>query len=480
MTQKIVIPKIERNGEAIVLPANLKLDDAIKALMNQQKAEEQEVQLQFDFNENFVWDGAYAFAKVMEKRYGFVFGKTEHSWFGDHPPQLVGIETSLGHTEYVSWGHFTVPAVKGGVFFTQMNVKNNSLTFRFICKCKQKYSEEVHSLEKEVRAYLKNHSVYKGKAISIRFKGDDGEPLLQMGIFAPVTGTAPSPVFLDLSKAREHELIFPADVENAIRTNLFTPIERMDEARRIGVPIKRGILLAGDFGVGKTLTAYIAAQKATSRGITYVYCTHPQEFPDIMRFAAQYSPALVFCEDVDRIVPLDRDEGVDALINIVDGIESKSREIITVFTTNEIKNVHKSLLRPGRMDAVIPVHRPDSYAVQRLIRIYCGQYLEEEADLTSVGKLLADNIPAVIREVCERSKLAALRHTPEGDPLKWITSKDLEEAATTMKMQLDLLNTKDEEPKTDEVRATEAIAASIARVADSLLLKQKEFTYYGE
>lgn len=451
---------VERHGEKIILPTGMKTKDAIVALQRQEKYDNEVVQLDFEFN-YFVWDGAYALAKVMQEKYGFVFGETQYSFFGKQPPQLIGIETSLGKVEQVPWGKFSVPGIEEGFFTTGYAVKEGKLLFKFSATVKHMYEDEIKALRNKVQEFLDKHSIYKGKAISVRFTNDDGESLLE-------NDEIPTPKFIDVSKARESELVFPAEVDDAVRTNLFTPIERLQECREAGIPIKRGVLLAGDFGVGKTLTAYVAAQKAVKHGITYVYCQKPQEFPDVMRFAAQYAPALVFCEDVDRIVPLDRDKSVDELINIVDGVETKNSEIITVFTTNAIKNVNRALLRPGRMDAVIPVHRPDADAVQKLIRNYAGKYLPVDSDLSQVGETLKDTIPAVIREVCERAKLAALKLLPTGHRLKMIPVQALEESARTMKMQLELLSSQDRTPKSDDVQAVEQVAGAIHAIAQAI------------
>jgi transitional endoplasmic reticulum ATPase len=463
--ETVHVAEVVRHGEKIILPKGMSTQTGIDTLTRQLKYDNEVVQMVFDFD-YFVWDGAYALSQVMQKRYGFVFGKTEHGFFGSTPPSLVGIEVNKGETVQVPWGQFTAPSIKDAIFTCSFQMKDGKLNFRFIVKCKHMYETEIKKLRDEVELYLREHSIYKGKAISIRFTTDDGKELIS-------NGAIPTPKFLDLSKAVEEDLIFSKKVDDAIKTNLFTILERPDLARKAGIPIKRGILLAGDYGVGKTLTAYVAAQKAIKSGFTYLYCEKPEEFSSVMRFAAQYAPALVFCEDVDRIAPLKRDKAVDELINIIDGVETKNTEIVTVFTTNLIKDVNPSLLRPGRMDAVIPVYRPDAEAVERLVWSYCGQFLPKNADLTQVGELLADNIPSVIREVCERSKLSALRLLPKGQELKTIPVPALVESATTMKMQLDLLSNRSVAPKKDRVIAVEKVAQAIDQLAIAVALSNK-------
>lgn len=459
--EAVHIAEVVRHGEKIILPTGMKTKDAITSLQRQLKYDEEVVALNFEFD-YFVYDGAYALAQVMKARYGFVFGETTYSfWEGRKPPQLIGIETSRGVTEHVPWGKFTIPAIEEGSFECGYAVKEGRIIFKLIVTCKHMFEEEIKALRDGIEEYLKTHSIYKGKAFSVRFTDEAGQKLIDQGVL-------PTPKFLDLSKSREHELVFPKAVDEAITTNLFTPIDRIDEVRKLGVPIKRGILLAGKFGVGKTLTAYVAASKAVKKNITYIYCQNPQEFADVMRFAVTYAPALVFCEDVDRIIPLNRDKSVDQLVNIIDGVETKNSEIITVFTTNEIQNINKVLLRPGRMDAVIRIDCPDKEAVIRLMHNYAGNWIKQGTDLSKVGDLLAGNIPAVISEVCQRSKLSAIRLLKEGEDLKFIPAAAFEEAATTMKMQLELLETTTPAPKGEQAAAVHAVAASLESIAGAL------------
>lgn len=428
--KKVHIAEVVRHGEKIVLPSDMDIKDAISTLQRREAYESEMVEINHDFPA-FVWDGAYALSKVMEERYGWVTGEAQ--WGGmfgmeKEPPQLIGVEVNYGKSVQVPFGKFRVPSVKHGEFFAEVRKRDNRFYFKLRAVVQRQHEGEVQKLRDQVADYLQGHSIYRGKAISMKFNDSAGQPL-----------ALPTPQFLDLSMVREDELVFPHDVDDSIRTNLFTPIERMDEARSLKVPIKRGVMFVGDYGVGKTLCAYVAAKKSVKHRITFIYCQDPKEFAGVMRFAAQYSPAVVFCEDIDRVAPNQRDAAVDEITLIMDGVETKSCEIITVLTTNEVKRVNEALLRPGRLDAVIEIRRPDAEAAQRLIRLYGRHLVRENEDLTRAGELLAGNIPAVIREVVERSKLAALRRLSVGVPLDHVPAVALEESAKTMKMQIELL-----------------------------------------
>jgi len=310
------------------------------------------------------------------------------------------------------------------------------MVFTISVTTKRKHEPDVKALCLLVRQYLKEHSIYKGKAVKIRFRDDKGD-LLPM----------PEPKFLDVDGIGPTDLIYSKLVTEAIETNVFTPLTRLEDCAEAGIDFKRGVLLAGDFGTGKTLAMRVAAYLATMNGITYVYCARADELAYAVEFAVQYSHgngAVVACEDIDRVLTGERSFSMDELLNIVDGLDSKRTKVMVILTTNAVENINPAMIRPGRLDAVIEVTRPDAEAVERLLRHYGLGVIDPDADLTEVSRVLAGNIPAVIAEVVKRSKLAALKRAPKGTSVVTVDADALQESADTMEMQLRLLKGKAE------------------------------------
>lgn len=450
---KVVVAEVVRHGEKITIPDKMKISDAILVLTRRMQYDEEMVLINHKFD-CFVWDGAYALYKAMEKKYGWASAEAQWGWFGPQLPQLIGVEVERGKIVQIPWGTFRVAALENAELTSGYTQKDGRMVFQFSAKVKRKFEDDINELRSLVKEFVQTHSIYKGKAIAIKFRDSEGDRM-----------EMPEPTFLNLEGVKEGELIFPEDVDHAIRTNLFTPIERIEDARKLRVPIKRGILLVGDFGVGKTLSAYVAAKKAVENRITFVYCQDAREFSEVMRFATQYSPAVVFCEDIDKVAPAGEAHSaeVDDIINTMDGVDTKNHEIISVLTTNEVKKVNLALIRPGRLDAVVHVRRPDSVAVQRLVRLYGGDLIAEKEDLSEVGRLLADNIPAVIREVVERSKLSALRLSEPGKLPRKIPAEALVESSKTMNMQLELLRKQHEKQPGDVEKVAYIVGRQIAQ-----------------
>lgn len=437
VTRTVDVADIKYHGEQLTIPVGMNVDGAID-LLKRRKAYEAETTA---FSEKFnvlPFDGANALNEVLRQKYGWAQATATPSFFGPQPPQLLSIEVAPNVHKQVPWGRFSLPNLaEGGYIECDVQNQNGRYVFAVSAKVRRMDESAVRSLFADIRAYLKTGSIYMGQAIKIRFRDDDGD-VLRM----------PEPTFLDTKKTDPNALIFSKDVMNAVQTNLFTPILRAHDCIKNGIPIKRGVLLGGTFGTGKTMAAAVAARHAVDTGITYLYIARSDELAEGIEFAKQYqSPAcVIFCEDVDRVTDGERDIELDEILNILDGVDTKSANIITVLTTNDLNAINAAMLRPGRLDAVIDVVPPDAEAIEKLVRFYAGDTLAPDADLKKVGEVLAGNIPAVVAEVVKRAKLVQLRLQPKGTMVGRIDEEAFVEAAKTMQAQVQLLRERSAKP----------------------------------
>lgn len=420
---KVSVADIQKFGEKLIIPTGMSISEAIDLLQRRLKYETEEVTINATFPA-FPWDGANAFDHVLTERYGWA--PVSSSFF--NPAQLIEIEVGYGVFKKVPWGQFKLPKVTGTLQTGVATDNNGLMCFRLQATVLRQHEEEINAICDLVRKRLETHSIYRGKAVSIRFFNDDGEKLKM-----------PTPKFMNT--AMKERPIYSRHIEDAIETNLHTPIERVEDCVKNGISVKRGVLLAGVFGTGKTLTASEAAWRAEQKGVTFIYVQRADELAEAIKFSKHYEkPATVlFCEDIDRSLDGDRSIKMDDILNTVDGVESKNRNLITILTTNNIDGIHPAMLRPGRLDAIIEVTPPDAEAVERLLRANGGTAIDASEDLTEAGKVLAGSIPAVITEVVKRAKLHQLRHQPAGTKVTKLTGEALLESAKTMRNQVDLL-----------------------------------------
>ena len=426
--QKVVVAEIVHLGEKMVLPTGMTYTSAIDLLQRRMKYEEEDTRMTAIF-ETFPWDGAAALKRALDKHYGWAIAEKTPSMFGDQPPQLIEIAIDAkGGKINVPWGRFSLPGIVG---WLETGYGRNQFSLSGIFK--RKHEAEVNALFQRVREELKEKSLYRGKAFRMRWLDDDGD-----------LKNIPDVNFIETDDIDEGMLIFSSHVNAAVRTNLFTPISRVRELSSNNIPVKRGILLGGTFGTGKSMAAKVASKFAVEAGVTFVYVQRAKELKYAIEFARKYQdPAcVIFCEDIDRETDGERDVEMDDLLNIIDGIDSKTMNLFVVLTTNNLDGINAAMLRPGRLDAVIEVTPPDAEAVERLLRSYGGGSISSKEDLKEVSRLLNGRIPAVIAEVVKRAKLHELSFTPKGEKVGTISEEALIEAALTMNTQLDLLEKK--------------------------------------
>jgi hypothetical protein len=403
----------------------------------------------------FPLDGAYAFVRALRELYGWIDPMATHGFFGKTPPTMIQIETSFGEFTRVPWGRMASPGFEDGVFTTGIELVDGRAAFVIGGEVKQKFRPKVDELVELTQRYAKEDSIYKGKAIRVNFPNTPKEFDLD----------AHTPRFMDFSHVDETGLIFPEKLAALIDIALFTPVEQTQECRDLNIPLKRGILLEGDPGTGKTLTMSVVASKAARHGWTYIHIDSVELLNKAIKFARDFQPAIVVVEDIDRIDPGGkRNDAMNTILNTLDGSDIKGTEIMVVATTNRIEDIRAELLRPGRIDAVIPIRTPDAVATKIMLERFTKGSLAIGEDLTEAGRLLEGVIPAIVREVADRGKLAALRRVRgTGEPIE-LTANDLEITAHGMKEHLTLLVPKVEDKRSDIEKAAAVIGDALLSV----------------
>lgn len=420
-------PDISYGGKKITLPddpGKMEIETAIETLQRKLEDENTEMDI-MEIIEAFPLDGAVAFTKAMKNLYGWASPVPTMTFFGPVPPKLisvqVGPEDEPNAWQQVAWGEFTIPGIENHVNVGKRDTVNGPV-FMVFGRVKKREQGILRELADEARRILKAESIYKGKAIRLKVSADG-----KLDVENP-------PGFISTKYFNRDDLILNPDEAAMVQASIWTPIQQTELCRKYGIPLKRGVLLEGMYGIGKTMIATATSQVCTENGWTYILLDDVRAMKDALLFAKRYAPAVIFAEDAERVAGK-RDQSGNDLLNTIDGVLSKNSEVMTVFTTNHVEKIERAMLRPGRLDAVISVRAPEAEAVIRLINLYARGRLAEGENLDAVGAELAGNIPATIREVVERAKLGMIRRQAEV-----LVADDLITSARSMKRHLELLN----------------------------------------
>jgi transitional endoplasmic reticulum ATPase len=460
MVKKITVAEVEHMGEKIILPARpreMGAREAAQYLMQVAEQEEQIVEFSRKYEGYEPHDAAAAFTRVIERRFGFAVSQNTvvQGLFGPmtFPPEIISFNIDVNESATIILGQFALPGIKGHVN-TSIQAERGANKPRFFLltgEIQKKYRDLLDEIANEVEHEVKTNSVFKGKQFGYRLKDEDGDYL-----------KIPQITFLNLDKVITP--IFPVHVEEQIEVSVYTPIEKTQRWTDAGLPLKRGVLLYGPFGTGKTLTSYTVAKKARENGWTFMVCDRPDEFPEILRLARNYEPCVVFCEDIDRVVSGRRTVEMDEILNILDGIESKGAQIMVVVTTNAYEDINKAMLRAGRLDARIHVPLPDESAVARLLRSYGGNMIAESEDLSAPSALLAGSVTASeVAEVITLAKGAAIANDDDLNGTISLTEKSLAYAARVVREQSDRSKEDKVENLSNQEKAAHVLAGAIER-----------------
>jgi transitional endoplasmic reticulum ATPase len=317
---------------------------------------------------------------------------------------------------------------------------------------RQSHIEIIKRLADRVREIVATDSIYKGKAIRLNTNSEGG-----------IDWNAP-PTFLDVSKVKLENLIFSDSLMRDLDANVFNFIVNAEHLRKARVPLKRGVLLAGAYGTGKTLTAEAVAHLCEKHGLTYIVINRVSALQSGMECAMQLKrQCVLFCEDIDRELAGERTAEMDDILNVIDGVSSKSSEVMVIMTSNHAEKITKPMLRPGRLDVVLKFGPPDAKAAERLVRLYAGRLISKDTALTKTAEAVAGMIPATIREVVERAKLYAIADRP-GMPFE-LSDSDLVASVGTLRYHQELMR----EQVDNEPSAAERMATGLAEVIDEHL-----------
>lgn len=467
------VVEVKRHSGPLMIPDTITTQQAIDVLKYRLVAEESPVVITEQID-TYPLNGALAFAKALDKACGMFMGIPTQSFFGDNPPEMRSIDVGLNQTRLAPWGQVAAPGIEG-TFHLGVGKKDGRAVFQVTAEVKKKYEEAVRELVSLARQIAHEENIYRGKSIALQFTDDKGQAL---GEKSPWTGEVvemPAIRFLDLSKVDESALVLNDDIYNRVHDKVFKLLEHTDAYKAAGVPMKRGALFAGQPGTGKTLAGQIAAAKAVKHGWTVVLVTKAEDTVRGLRFGTQLGKTLIFVEDIDRVAGGNRTTKVDELLNTLDGIDTKGAEFYAIFTTNAPEAIEKTAIRTGRTDTIIFFELPDPKAVENLIRRYGQGMIDPNADLTKVGKELAGEKPADIREALEEAKcthIALHVDEPDFNPLRiQLTGEDLYRAAVNMRPQREFAKEKQLIELTPEERMGKAlgeqVGAALAGVAEA-------------
>lgn len=163
-------------------------------------------------------------------------------------------------------------------------------------------------------------------------------------------------------------LVLDPQVVRAVKDDFAFFLQREDWFRRFRLPFRRGYLLYGPPGNGKTSVVRVMASHPAIRAFSLDFSNDElrnDALTELFEAASHWAPSLIVLEDLERLYG-NEDDGqnrtritLQHLLNCLDGVGSKNGTII-IATANHPEKLDPAILRrPGRFDRVVPFQPPN-------------------------------------------------------------------------------------------------------------------------
>lgn len=232
-------------------------------------------------------------------------------------------------------------------------------------------------------------------------------------------------VFVEVSEVHWNEVGGLDEAKQALIESVEWPLNYPEAFQSVGIRPPKGILLYGLPGTGKTM---LVKALATETSLNFISIKGPELLSkwvgesekavrEIFRKARQASPALVFFDEIDSIVPA-RGSGsethvtervVSQFLTELDGLE-ELKDVVIVAATNRPDLLDRSLLRPGRFDRLIYIPMPDKEDRKKIIEIHLSKMaVSGEVSADRLAERTENYTGADLEMLCREAGMLSLR-----------------------------------------------------------------------
>ena len=216
------------------------------------------------------------------------------------------------------------------------------------------------------------------------------------------------------------------DLKQQLNEAVEWPISNPTIFTRMGITPPKGILLYGPPGCGKTL---LARAVATESQANFISIKGPEllskwvgesekAIREIFRKAKMASPCIIFFDEFDSIAPSrgrhTSDSGVtekvlSQFLTELDGLEVM-KDIVVIAATNRPDILDPALIRPGRIDRILLVSKPDEKGRLEILKIFTKDMpLTSNIILENLNNMTEGFSGADIETWCREAAMIALR-----------------------------------------------------------------------
>ena len=286
--------------------------------------------------------------------------------------------------------------------------------------------DRIQAILDEIQALSNERSVFRGQVIGL------GPDVFGPGPKEAFGGRNVPMTFLERPAVGRDQIVLPVDVLDNIERQVLGVGRHAGRLLASGQHLKRGILLHGAPGTGKTHTiAYLLGRRPEATVIV-ISGRALGRIREVCSVARALQPSIVVVEDVDLIAE-QRDPRpgehplLFQLLNEMDGLHSGA-DVTFLLTTNRTDLLEPALAaRPGRVDQAAELPLPDADARRQLIRLYQGNLVLDLTHPDTVIERTEGVTAAFLKELLRKAALLACEDDEAEGPIR-VTDAHLDAA----------------------------------------------------
>ncbi|MFC5937525.1 MULTISPECIES: AAA family ATPase [Mycobacterium avium complex (MAC)] len=266
-----------------------------------------------------------------------------------------------------------------------------------------------------LRAYTRPGDRAHGRAVIEQvLAAANGDKNLYRGKFLKVS--ASRGLTFDVTPAptlARRDLVLREDIWAEIDLNIASVATARSRMNALKLGCRRGILLAGPPGVGKSAVSRVVAAELLGDFTVMLVDARAGSglLSDVYAEAVKFGPTVVMLEDIDLLIDSRRsgrgDRGrLAEFLAVMD--TDPDAPILTIASTNDVSTLDAAAVRAARFDSILEIGYPDKAAVAQILATYLhATAAAADVDVAAVAAEAPRDITgADLREVVRRTVLA--------------------------------------------------------------------------